>query len=176
MFHLVLTPFSAPSNVKVGLDYIMKNADNEARAPLNITTASLNSFVPSGQPRRRKSWRFFRRPRMQVLNSTPFAKASASSSSNAQAAPPPPFLPSAAASPNSKPPSTNPWNTRNKSVRSLPFVRDALQCGHVLSQVNAGTIAPDARVGRALSAALQSMPHVSPDRFKVISAGSFFNR
>ena len=26
---------------------------------------------------------------------------------------------------------------------------------------------PDARVGRALSAALQSMPHVSPDRFKV---------
>ena len=29
---------------------------------------------------------------------------------------------------------------------------------------------PDARVGRALSAALQSMPHVSPDRFKVRSS------
>ena len=27
-----LTPLSAPSNVKVGLDYIMKNADNEVRA------------------------------------------------------------------------------------------------------------------------------------------------
>jgi hypothetical protein len=34
--------------------------------------------------------------------------------------------------------------------------------------VNAGTLVPDARVGRALSAALQSMPHVSPDRFKVL--------
>jgi hypothetical protein len=29
LFHRVLIPFSAPSNVKVGLDYIMKNADNE---------------------------------------------------------------------------------------------------------------------------------------------------
>ena len=37
-------------------------------------------------------------------------------------------------------------------------------------QVNAGTLVPDARVGRVLSAALQSMPHVSPDRFKVLAA------
>ncbi len=33
-------------------------------------------------------------------------------------------------------------------------------------QVNAGTLVRDARVGRVLTAALQSMPHVSPDRFK----------
>ncbi len=36
--------------------------------------------------------------------------------------------------------------------------------------MNAGTLVPDARVGRALSAALQSMPHISPDRFKVRDA------
>jgi hypothetical protein len=63
---------------------------NEEMCVSRAMMASLKSFVPSGQPRRRKSWRFFcnfRRPRMQVLNSTPFAKASASSSSNSASSP-----------------------------------------------------------------------------------------
>ncbi len=42
-------------------------------------------------------------------------------------------------------------------------------------QVNAGTLVADARVGRVLSAALQSMPHVSPDRFKVTPTKPIYN-